>query len=444
MALPDPTPPKHVIVIGAGLAGLAASYDLIRSGYRVTLLEMRAELGGLASSSLLEGRLVEQFYHFICRSDHELIDLSRELGIEGQIHWRNTSTGFYYEGATYPFGTPFDLIRFSPIPWMQRLRFGIHILNSRYRSQWRWLDQIPATPWLIENIGEQAYNVIWHPLLKVKFGDQYDKISAAWIWHRIWRVATSRKNLFSREMFGYLENGSFTLVNSIAARLRSHPGFTLLSGKEAQAIEIQEGRVTAVQIPGQRIPCDAVLSTVATPIVAALLPALDEPYFTKLRQIQSIGVVCMILSLKSTFSPYYWLNVNDQRIPYNGMIELTNLNQHLKNEGMNILYIPLYLPVSDPRYTASDQALFEEYVQTLKVIKPGFDVGEIKEWHVYRAPYAQAICTTHFSRLIPDLRSPVRGLYITDSTQFYPEDRTLSAAIRQGRKAASLIQEENG
>jgi hypothetical protein len=40
---------------------------------------------------------------------------------------------------------------------------------------------------------------------------------------------------------------------------------------------------------------------------------------------------------------------------------------------------------------------------------------------------------------MPAHRSPVRGLYVTDSTQFYPEDRTISAAIEQGRKVAAMI-----
>ncbi|MCE1255395.1 MAG: hypothetical protein LWX83_17840, partial [Anaerolineae bacterium] len=62
--------------------------------------------------------------------------------------------------------------------------------------------------------------------------------------------------------------------------------------------------------------------------------------------------------------------------------------------------------------------------------------------YVFRAPYAQAICTRGFSKLIPSTRSPLAGLYISDSTQFYPEDRTLSAAIHFGRLAAQYCMED--
>src|SRR5262249_41878770 len=214
---------RHVVIIGGALSGLAATHDLLQAGYRTTTLEAAPDFGGLASSFRLQGMPVERFYHFICRSDTHLLQFLSELGLSDKVHWRHTRTAFYHHQRYYPFGTPLDLVRFSPIPWMQRLRFGFHVLRSRRRSQWRWLDQLPAKPWLIENIGEEAYQAIWDPLLKVKFGDYHDQISAAWIWHRIWRVAQSRHSLFGRESFGCLEHGTATLVDPLVERLRAHP-----------------------------------------------------------------------------------------------------------------------------------------------------------------------------------------------------------------------------
>ena len=124
------------------------------------------------------------------------------------------------------------------------------------------------------------------------------------------------------------------------------------------------------------------------------------------------------------------------------MIEQTNLNQNLRTAGLNILYVPFYLPTTEPRYNATPDELYTEYIPMLKQVNPAFDETWIKEWHVFRTPFAQAVCTTHFLDQMPDHRSPIRGLYVTDSTQFYPEDRTLSAAIQQGRTAAHHILED--
>jgi protoporphyrinogen oxidase len=433
------TPRKRVVVVGGGLSGLAAAYDLVRAGHQVTILEAASDFGGLASSFRLGGQPVERFYHFICRSDKHLLQLINELGLESKLHWHRTRTAFYYNGRTYAFGSPLDLLTFSAVPWVQRFRFGLHVLRSRYRAQWRWLDQIPAKPWLIESVGEEAYNIIWHPLLQVKFGEYHDKISAAWIWHRMWRVAQSRRSLFEGERFGCLEHGTATLVDPLVEWLRTQPNALLRSGVKVQPLLLRDGRVSEVSIGETSIPCDAVISTVALPNLDRLIPNQEDPYFARVRAVQYIGVVCMLLSLKRQFSRNFWTNINDPRISFNGIIEQTNLNQNLRARGLYVLYIPFYLPTTAPRFSANNEALFAEYTKMLALLNPDFSETWVKEWHVFRAPHAQAIFTTNFADLMPTHRSPIKGLYVTDSTQFYPEDRTISAAIEQGRKAAAMV-----
>ena len=435
----DGAAPKRVVIIGGGLAGLAAAYDLARRNHHVTVLEGAPDFGGLASSFKLDGHPVERFYHFICRADHTLVALAAELGLEDKLRWRETRTAFYYNGRRYPFGAPLDLLRFSAVPLAQRVRFGLHVLRSRYRSRWQDLDRIAAKPWLIERVGQAAYDVIWHPLLKVKFGDHHDRISAAWIWHRIWRVATSRQSLFRRESFGYLEFGTATVVESLVTWLRAQRHVDLRLGARVTGLSIQHGQVHAVREAGESIPCDAVVSTAALPVLTKLVPGQKDAYFDNVASVEYIGVVCMLLSLTQPFSGDFWTNINDPRISFNGIIEQTNLNANLQDAGLHVIYIPFYLPTSAPRYSASDEALFAEYIPMLKLINPAFTVEWVKEWHVFRSPHAQPVFVTNFASRMPAHRSSIRGLYVTDSTQFYPEDRTISAAIAQGRKVAGLI-----
>jgi len=430
---------RRVAIIGGGLSGLAAACDLVRAGHHVTLLESAPDFGGLASSFRLEDHPVERFYHFICRSDADLLRFVKEFGLEECLHWRQTRTAFFHHGRYYPFGTPWDLLRFSAIPWTQRLRFGLHVLRSRYREQWRWLDQIPAKPWLIEHIGEQAYYAIWHPLLKVKFGDYYEQISAAWVWHRIWRVANSRTSLFARETFGYLEHGSATLVDPVVAWLRKQPNAVLRTRARVESFLVRDGAISGVCTDGSTLPCDAVISTVALPTLSRVLPTQNDPYFHRVRAVGYIGVVCMLLSLDRPLSVNFWTNINDPRISFNGIIEQTRLNENLRRAGLNVLYVPFYVPTSAARYTAKDDVLFAEYTGMLRLLNPSFTTAWVKEWHVFRTPFAQPIFTTHFVDLMPAHRTPVLGLYLTDSTQFYPEDRTISAAIKQGRTAAAMV-----
>ncbi len=434
--------PRRTVIIGGGLSGLAAARDLALAGQQVALLESAPVAGGLASSLRIKGQPIENFYHFICRGDDALVKMVNELNLGAHLHWRHTRTSFFHEGRLYGFGSPMDLLRFRPVPVTQRLRFGWHVTRSSLRSNWRWLDELPARAWLIENIGEEAYHVIWHPLLRIKFGESYDKISAAWVWHRIWRVARSRTGRFGRSVFGYLTHGSETVVRALLEWLQAQPNVALRTGVRVKAVDVQDGAVRGVQLEDEHISCASVISTVALPVLDRLVPGQTSDYFERVRQVQYIGVVCVLLSLRRRFSKSFWMNINDPRISFNGVIEQTNLNLNLQEAGLNLLYVPYYLPTSEPRYRYTNQQLLDEYVPMLRLVNPQFDESWIDEFFVARTAYAQALCTTNFAALRPDHRTPVRGLYVTDSTQFYPEDRTISAAIDQGRKAAAFSLED--
>lgn len=432
----------HVVIIGGGLAGLTAAYHIVKAGHRVTVVEQTGDFGGLAASEALEGHTVEKFYHFICRTDSHLTALVEELGIGGQLEWRHSRTAFFYNGRLYNFGTPKDLLSFSPIPFSQRIRFGLHILGSRHRRDWHKLDRIGGKDWLVQHVGEHAYRVIWEPLLRVKFGEYHDRISAAWIWQRIWRVARSRRSLVARECFGYLRDGCSSLFDALLIHLQKDEKVHLMLNTSAEKLKVDGSRACGVYVNGQFLASDFVLSTIALPGVQQLLPEVEFGNYREELNIPFIGIVCARLSLTNPLTSCFWLNINDPRISFNGIIEQTNLNEHWRTAGLNIAYIPFYLPTSLPRYDYSDEALLDEYVPMLRLINSEFDISWIKEFKVFRAAHAQPICMTDFAGHIPSHRTPIKAFFVTDATQFYPEDRTMSAVVDQASKVSRLIIQE--
>ena len=74
----------------------------------------------------------------------------------------------------------------------------------------------------------------------------------------------------------------------------------------------------------------------------------------------------------------------------------------------------------------------------LKTVNPKLSEGDIEDFRVFKSPYAQAICTTGFKDRIPPIETPVQKLYLLDSTQLYPSDRTLSALIGLAQKTTEL------
>jgi len=131
---------KGVCVIGAGVAGLSVALHLARRNIPVTVIEKDDRPGGLASSISIGGERIERFYHFICGPDHDLVGLIDNLGLKSKLHWRSAKTSYLQGRRLYPFGTPFDLLRFGTVPLLQRIRFGLNVLRGRYQKEWHKLD----------------------------------------------------------------------------------------------------------------------------------------------------------------------------------------------------------------------------------------------------------------------------------------------------------------
>ena len=421
-----------IAIIGAGISGLSAALALAKRGHQVEIFQREAGVGGLIGTFDFAGTRIEHFYHFLCAKDAGYFRLCEELGLAERLRFKKARTGFYYDGRLYPFGSALDLLRFAPIPFNQRIRFGIFALEAQVRQAWRALDKLRAKPWLIQRIGQRAYDVIWEPLLALKFGGFHEEISAAWVWHRIHRVARSKGRM------GYLEGGTALLLDTLVARL-TELGVVIHESRPVSEILKADRSVRGVRtVDGAEHESDAVVSTVPLEVLAGLLPPDELAYGESLRKIKYIGVVCLLFKLKRPVSNNFWLNVHDKRVPFNGIIEYTNLNPLEAKDG-HIVYVPYYVATDHPYYTMNDDALITQSWEALKLIAPHLRDEDRIAHHVARAAYAQAICPAHFLDLLPKPQSPLGGLHLLDSVFLYPEDRTQSGHIFKAEECARRI-----
>jgi protoporphyrinogen oxidase len=435
----DYTVAKKILIIGAGITGLTAAVRLVTQGYNVTVVEASSTVGGLAGSIILDGVPIERYYHFICREDHDLIKFINELGLNEKLTWKEAGTASFINGKIYPFNTPFDLLNFAPVPFLQRLRFGMHVAASQFRKSWSGLDKLSAKPWLIKRVGASAYFAIWDPLLRIKFGEYHEQISAAWIWHRIHRVARSRTKPQSLNSYGYLDQGCHTLMQRMIDRLSGSENFHLILNGKVSKISIKNRKTEGVILEsGRSISADSVISTCAIPTFIKLVDSLGD-YGARLASINYLNVVCVLFVLDRPYSKNFWLNVNDPRMSFNGIVETTNLNPRSDLKGRSLIYVPYYMSSQNPRWGWTDESFFNEYIDALKIINPQFSEDWIVRRYVFRDANAQAVCRVGFSEIMPAMRTSVHGLYITDSSQYYPEDRTLSASVKLGSSVAKLL-----
>ena len=75
--------------------------------------------------------------------------------------------------------------------------------------------------------------------------------------------------------------------------------------------------------------------------------------------------ICVLLELSQSLSPYYWITVAQEGLPFVLIIEHTNL-VGLKNYNSHVVYLSRYLDISDPLYSASDDDIINEFADGLK------------------------------------------------------------------------------
>jgi protoporphyrinogen oxidase len=430
----------HVGIIGGGIAGLVAGYELCKAGAQVTILECRQRVGGLASSFMVgAGQRIERYYHFICRPDKSYIDVLRELGLVSQLRWKTTKMGLFHNGVMSPFSDPLSLLTFPHLPIRDKIRFAWSTvkLKAGNAASWKALEDIQAQEWLVETYGQRVYDMLYGPLLNLKFREYAHEISAAWMWARFHRLGNSR-TITQRECLGYLEGGTQVYIDALVHILREQ-GAVLRTSKTVERIAIDGERAMGVRCGGELLQFDYLLSTVPTPDLMQLLANARGFRFGNLHQLQYLDVLVLVLQLRHRFSEYFWMNVSDPGIDLAGLIEYTNLNPCPQLNGHAILYLPQYLPASHPLYSMHDEDLFDLHCQYLHKINPAFDPAWVVGYWVHRNRFAQPICDLGFSKHIPSIQSPVKGLYMTDSYQLHPDDRTISGSTHLGQEAARLI-----
>ncbi|HEY2898310.1 MAG TPA: FAD-dependent oxidoreductase, partial [Gemmatimonadaceae bacterium] len=127
----------RVAIIGGGFAGLAAAWELTRRGVTPIVLEGDDAVGGLAGSFEVNGERLERFYHHWFTSDTHVAELARELGTEDRIVYRPTRTGLYFANHVFRLSSPVDVLRFTPLSIVARLRLGLLALRARAVKNWR-------------------------------------------------------------------------------------------------------------------------------------------------------------------------------------------------------------------------------------------------------------------------------------------------------------------
>ncbi|GAP22100.1 NAD(P)/FAD-dependent oxidoreductase [Leptolinea tardivitalis] len=425
-----------IAIVGCGLAGMSAAYDLVNAGHQVDIFESTDYPGGLAGGFKEPEWTwsLEKFYHHWFLSDSQMLGLIEELGLKDHLVIRQPKTVMYHKGQFYPFDSIPAAILYPGLGWgINKIRFGLATLYIRLTRNWKPMEHVTVDTWMRKWAGETAYNQMWLPMLDGKFGEHYARqVNMAWMWARLHSRTTK---------LATFEGGFQAFADAFAAELQKR-GVTIHYKTGVDQIhQNDDGKIT-VATKGSEQNFDRCLVTVSPALMAHMAPDLPSDYLQGLLNLKSLGAVVMVLAIKHRLSDkgYYWFNLPKAAgFPFLALVEHTNFLPKEYYGGDHLLYCGDYLETDHEYFKLTQEELLERFLPALQRINPEFKPDWVRKTWLFKTNYAQPVPLVDHSRNIPDIRTPMAGLYFASMSQVYPWDRGTNFAVEIGRKAARMI-----
>ena len=377
---------------------------------------------------------MEKFYHHWFASDKHMLGLIKELGWEDKVLFPRPLTVMYHQGKFYPFDSIFKAILFPGLGFgINKIRFGLVGLFLRLTNNWKPLERHTVDEWMRKWAGKKVYEMMWEPLVIGKFGERYyQQVNMAWMWARL-KARTTR--------LGTFEGGFQNFADLFADRLREM-GVKIRLQAPVSLIEREAGTGRITIHSALTEAYDKVLVTLSPEAMIQLVPSLPEDYLEGLRSMKSMGAVVIVLALNHQLSKegYYWYNLpKSAGYPFLALVEHTNYVPPEHFGGDHIVYMGDYLEPEHEFFKLSKEELLEHFLPTLTQFNPQFKPDWVKKTWLFRSVYAQPVPLVNHSRNIPEIQTPIEGIYFASMSQVYPWDRGTNFAVEIGRRAARLM-----
>jgi protoporphyrinogen oxidase len=416
-------------VLGGGALGLTAALRLSQRGHSVTVVEREPLPGGLAAGFEIEpGIWLEKFYHHLFRSDTTAVRLITEMGLADRLEWHRPVTATLRDGVFHQLDSPSSLLRFGPLPLRDRVRMGAALATLKAMPNARLLEGQTAQSWIRRWMGDEAYRIVWGPLLTGKFGETAGEIAMPWFWARIHdRTA----------QLGYLRGGFQQLYDTLAQRIRDAGGETQF-GTAVESVRREDDGLSVRTAAGSE-RYDAVISTLATRLTCRLVDGLPQGYRDRYEWGRAYGAHCLVLALDRPLTSAYWTNMNDPGFPFMALVEHTNYLPAADYGGRHLVYLGNYRPMDDPLLRASRDELLDQFLPQLARVNPAFERSWLTDAWSFAAPFAQPIVTVDYRHHIPPFETPIAGLYVASMFQVYPHDRGQNYSVALAERLVNRV-----
>ncbi len=425
-------PRKQIVILGAGFAGLGCALKLSEE-FDVVLIEKQNSLGGVVASVDYNGAKIPWGSHWILSTDKTLLAIIKDLGLENKLKWEDVRMGFYFKDEIYGIANPLGLLRFKPLPVLDRIKFGLFAAKLRTIKQ-NNLEGRSAKEWLAKSASKNICDSLFEPLSKIKFNQSLEEVSASWLYNRL--IDTVKGG----ERYGFVEGGFESIIKAIENKLQQKKA-RIITSANVKKIVIWKNKANAVEIEAlgkkQTIDADAVVSTIPTPVLPKLID-LPKDFADQISSIKYKYIINAFYILDKKLVPEFdWINFCYGEWPFGGILQ-HNLNIYSKDGHGTILYVFTYLNENNDLWSKTEKEISEAYLSSLEKVNPEIR-KMVKYEKITKSNLAWPIYNKDYAKYMPGPITPVKGLFLAGIYCTYPKMPSTGVAAESGFETAEVV-----
>ncbi len=431
-------------VVGAGPAGLAAAWELVKAGTEVVLYEARDDPGGRMRSDCLDGFVVDPAVQLLSSTYSAFFRLANEVGAGALLVPTPGRDALWRNGRAHvlTYGSVASMVASTALPAKLKLRLGAKYLPFLVSRAWGLDANDPArtgglahdgrsvAEWGREYLGDDFVELMAYPLLAAYYGGTPERISAA-VYHALAKVGTDVRVYATTGGMGALSRRILDALRERGAEWR---------GGDAVSHVVADGRdVTVESSAGRRSFSNAVVAVPARVAAALLAPA--PPLRDWLAGVESTPTATLALLLEGRLDVDFF-GLSFPRRSRIGESVVAVCMEHRKKAGLTpegrglVVVYPAPMIAAKMAESAADDVV-SALRSPLEEAFPGI-TGRVSRARVYRFPEGYTVFypgyLEHIARFDPDWLVPgvvLAGEYLTAPT--------VEGAVLSGRRAAERL-----
>jgi squalene-associated FAD-dependent desaturase len=416
----------NALVIGGGLAGLAAALAISSTGHEVTVYESRPFPGGRATSYSVNDITIDNCQHVLLRCCTNLLDFYSKLGVSDRIRFYRE---FYWiepggrvsvmrRGllpAPLHFTESFLKLRFLSLAEKMSVASGLLSVKYEYGKR-ADLERITMLDWLREkNQPARAIDRFWRQVLVSAINEDLERMAA------IHGLQVFYLGFLARSDSYEMGVPAVPLADLYSEEAWArHPYVKIVHRAPVQQLKIENNRVSGVLVNGESVKADAYVLAVPFERIAALGLPLDTGAFT---HSPITGI-------------HLWFDRKITDLPHATLLDRTIQWMFNKHEGR---YIQLVVSASRSLTEMPRNEVIELALKELKEFFPAVAEAKLERAHVVKEVRATFSATPGLENKRPVSATAIPNLFLAGDWTRSGWPATMEGAVRSGYLAAEAV-----